>query len=983
MACFGSKSINSKSPNSANLVTENSVAMEGDWKKNNKKNRRKQAKEEQTSGRRSNNNKNNQDYSNVSNSSETTIVRKQVDPETMKYFAEIANAIEGNGIDYEERSVICGNALEEAEGKELELATDYIISHTMQSLLQGCDVHHLCGFLQSCAKEFTLIATDRSGSHVAETALKSLTMHVQDEESYNVVEETLGKICEVIAVKPVDMMCNPHGSHVLRSLLCICKGVPLDSSEEFHVTKSTNTLAERLNTKAGQSVLNELPQAQPGFPNLLKFLAKEMLKYGGRDIATLQVDQYGSLVLQTALKLLVGEDQVLMHIIPLLLGCKEENIRDGNMIESTPVHHIVNLLKDNAFSHLMEVILEVAPDTLYDEIFTRIFRNSLFKISSDHCGSFVIQALVSSARCQGQMDLIWDELGGHFKELFANGMSGVIASLVAASQRLHKHEQKCCQALAGAVCSTSESPSCIVPRILFLESYFWSEDKTNWKWSEGGKMNVLGCLMLQAVFKYPSEFIQSYVTSLLSMEADYVLETAKNAGGGRVIESFLCSGVSTKQKRKLIAKLRGRFGELAMHPSGSFTVEKCFSASSVSLKETIVSELLVVRAQLSKTKQGPYLSRKLDIDGFAARPDQWRSRQESKENTYKDFYDTFGSSKVESSKGKRFRTEPSSGPAPPKGVKQMRKEVDQFLASSSTPSSGINFPGIEASMAKLGFSGLKRSHDRSEKHGSKKLAKIILDFSILMEGGENLLEIIFGDEPYEDIDMLDADSVEEGEIGDDKQCIQYTETDSKELNRETVTENPRPKSKKKKKRNKRKNKPRPVSTITDINRFVLDTCKRLKEKKSYLIWNAVGCLGVAAFSDLVKEVDAIEACGGQMTADGKRPRNGGGILWNILKTREPKAYKEIMTKGRELERQLKKPNSRQGPTQAKDTLSSESIMHKPSDQVEDQASDGLQNTAHVQDEFEPSYDHGRRVSALNRIRVPVSYDDLLGEEVKK
>lgn len=37
-------------------------------------------------------------------------------------------------------------------------------------------------------------------------------------------------------------------------------------------------------------------------------------------------------------------------------------------------------------------------------------------------------------------------------------------------------------------------------------------------------------------------------------------------------------------------------------------------------------------------------------------------------------------------------------------------------------------------------------------------------------------------------------------------------------------------------------------------RFVLDTCRRLKEKKSYLMWTAVGCLGVAALSDLVKEV---------------------------------------------------------------------------------------------------------------------------------
>ena len=48
-------------------------------------------------------------------------------------------------------------------------------------------------------------------------------------------------------------------------------------------------------------------------------------------------------------------------------------------------------------------------------------------------------------------------------------------------------------------------------------------------------------------------------------------------------------------------------------------------------------------------------------------------------------------------------------------------------------------------------------------------------------------------------------------------------------------------------------------------------------------------------------MDAIQACGGQMTADGRRFRTGGGILWSIIKTREPKAYKEIMKKTKEFE----------------------------------------------------------------------------------
>lgn len=129
------------------------------------------------------------------------LCRKQVDPDLAKYFAEISNLFESNEVDLEERSVLCHNALEETRGKELELATDYIISHTLQTLLEGCDVDHLCSFLRGCAKVFPAIAMDRSGSHVAETALKSLAMHLQDEHAHSIIEETLKSICKVSSIR--------------------------------------------------------------------------------------------------------------------------------------------------------------------------------------------------------------------------------------------------------------------------------------------------------------------------------------------------------------------------------------------------------------------------------------------------------------------------------------------------------------------------------------------------------------------------------------------------------------------------------------------------------------------------------------------------------------------------------------------------------------------------------------------------------------
>lgn len=100
----------------------------------------------------------------------------------------------------EERSIICGNALEESRGKEVELATDKIISHTIETLLEGCDANHLCEFLRSCAEDFPSIAMDQAGSHVAETSLKSLAHHVdhlQDDKAFSEIEETLAIICKV------------------------------------------------------------------------------------------------------------------------------------------------------------------------------------------------------------------------------------------------------------------------------------------------------------------------------------------------------------------------------------------------------------------------------------------------------------------------------------------------------------------------------------------------------------------------------------------------------------------------------------------------------------------------------------------------------------------------------------------------------------------------------------------------------------------
>ncbi|KAM7262886.1 hypothetical protein ACFE04_000569 [Oxalis oulophora] len=617
-------------------------------------------------------------------------VRKQVDPETTRYFWEIQNLFENEGMDIEERPIVCGNALEEVRGKELELATDAKISHVLQTLIEGCDLDHLCVFLRGCAKSFLSIAMDRAGSHVIETAMKALALHLQEQENYTFIEETLVKICKVIAVNPIDMMCNCYGSHVLRSLLCLCKGVPLDSLE-LHGVKSSKSLADRLNMKNSRFQKDNIWNTHSGFPDLLNLVVSGILKCDKKKMYDVLGDQFGCLVLQTTLKLLSGHDQELLQLVPVFLGCEKDNLVEENLIDGSVRPDILEWIKETAYSHLMEVILEVSPESLFDEIFSKIFKDSLFEASCDQCGSFVIQALISRTRNQDQMEIIWEQLGSKFLELLENGRSGVIASLISASQKLHSNEQECCDALVSAMCSTEESPTCIVPRLLFLDNYFRYETKSNWSWPSGTKMHVMGCLILQEIFSFESvrvpvefEIVQPYLTSITSMEAEYVLETAKDPGGARVIEAFLSSNASVKLKRRLITKLRGHFGELAKNSSGCFTVEKCFTASNLSLREAIASDLLAVRAEIFKTRQGPYLLRKLEIDRFADQPDHWKQRQESIQAAYKEFEVTFGSGEPKSSKKDSFLSENANvKSSQQEGLKNMREEIEHKLTPAA------------------------------------------------------------------------------------------------------------------------------------------------------------------------------------------------------------------------------------------------------------------------------------------------------------
>lgn len=83
---------------------------------------------------------------------------------------------------------------------------------------------------------------------------------------------------------------------------------------------------------------------------------------------------------------------------------------------------------------------------------------------------------------------------------------------------------QCCEVLAKTVCLADDSPKWIVPRLLFLDSYFTCEDKSNWSWRSGARMNVMGSLILQAIFRFKS------VSNFLEIDAFFWFSIEKGRG---------------------------------------------------------------------------------------------------------------------------------------------------------------------------------------------------------------------------------------------------------------------------------------------------------------------------------------------------------------------------------------------------------------------------------------------------------------------
>ncbi|KAL3695357.1 hypothetical protein R1sor_009433 [Riccia sorocarpa] len=575
------------------------------------------------------------------------VSRKRLDPATKSYFLEIA-ALLKDGANEEERENICISALEETKGQELQLACDPGCGRVLESLLNFCDISHVVQFLNRCTLVSISMAVDPGASHILEGALKAIARTLLDDNSrnadwYSTLKETLSIICQEFGAQAVDVMCNRYGSHVLRSFLCLLSGDTTEMLEQGQGGgKSVRNFANKLGSTRSKDALR--PKGL-SFPSLLKDLALMILENCKGSMAQLRGDESASPVLQGLLKALHGDQESITQAISRILDCeKDENTKEGFLLERAPVEDIVAAIEDRSSSHLMEVIIQSAPNSLYVEIFQRFFRKRLLQLSLHQSANFVVQVLISCARHEGQVKMIFEELEGHFSDILFEKRAGVIASLLAACGRFQTKQREASRAVAVAINANKSTPVDLVSRLLHLESVHNGAFPEDLDSLSENKMSVIGSIILQTILSFPKECSQQFCSSIAALESVSLLNSARDPSGSRVLEAFLeSSAAPPKHKQRIIHKLEGHFAELALHPIGCFIVEKSYLAADIKLKEKIAAELAPVQAELAKSRYGARISRRCDLSGFSNKPEQWRTKEATKQNTQKAFAELFSS----------------------------------------------------------------------------------------------------------------------------------------------------------------------------------------------------------------------------------------------------------------------------------------------------------------------------------------------------
>ncbi|KAK5125116.1 hypothetical protein LTR85_000791 [Meristemomyces frigidus] len=585
-----------------------------------------------------------------------------LDEDEQEYFKRADDMLETNAFgDAEERTLFLSNVYREAEGKELKIAQSQSCSRLMERLIQLSNSSQLKQLFQAFSGNFVHLFSHRFASHCCQAlflrAASLVTYEVlapaaksadgtkealSPDEVYVSMENLFLHTLAEIEGSVGYLMTGQYASHVLRVLLLVLAGEPLDQDSTKHLLQSKRketVTVPGTEPSSGQAAEKSRSVPKSFTEALEKLIAESVVGLDTEQLRALATHPNANPTLQLLLKLELShfgkqrakdETSIVRKLLP------DDPIKADNGSGA----FISGLIYDSVGSHLVEQIVRYAPGKMFKSLNKEFFKEKLALFARNDIAGYVI-CRVLERMSKDDLFAAHETLIPALPDLLQRNRTLVIRTLI----------ERCAirdidtQTIAVQIESAFRGADGLdVKKFLKLEqtpeidgesretphdSVQSSSEETGGPTSssrpaESSKVHLN--LLAQAMLLVPGSLSGLLLDGLIGLEPSALLQMAKDFVATRTLQAALKTrNASIIERRKLVQRFYGNFGEMAVDKGASHVVDCIWEGTHglAFIRERIAEELAENEAQLRDSQYGRAVWKNWKMDIYKRKRAEW------------------------------------------------------------------------------------------------------------------------------------------------------------------------------------------------------------------------------------------------------------------------------------------------------------------------------------------------------------------------
>jgi len=442
------------------------------------------------------------------------------------------------------------------------------------------------------------------------------------------------------------LMTDRFASHVLRVLLVVLSGAPLEKE-----SKNKSVLQSKRKEKVGISgterkndwVLEKRPVPQSFLEALEKMINLCASTLDSQNLRLLATHPLGNPTLQLLLKLELAhfgksrakdENSIIHKLLP-----------DDPIAEGTESAAFINgLVYDPIGSRLLETIIESAPGKLFKSIYAEFFKERMGSLARNEIAGYVAGKILERL---GKDDLeeAMRQIVDQIPSLVERNRTAIIKTLV---ERCTARQVDTAPIRAQLETAYSGPNGFEVTRMLRLSENSHDDGKQNGK-QEHSPEKVHGSLLAQTMMAVDGRLGDLVFDSLVKLSPELSVQLARDPAASRTLQTALTAPhASVIFRRKMIQQFYGHVGELALDPSASRVIDAIWEGTHglAFIRERIAEELAENENSLRESFVGRAVWRNWRMDLYKRKRGDWvkQSRWTAGNDGFQSFPESNGES---------------------------------------------------------------------------------------------------------------------------------------------------------------------------------------------------------------------------------------------------------------------------------------------------------------------------------------------------